>query len=172
MYQVLIMSDSHRLTKEIMEIRNRHKHIKHIIHCGDSELSIDAPELKDIIKVAGNCDFGEPFPEEKVINIGGLTFFVTHGHLHRVKENLLSLAYYVEGRDMNVVLYGHNHIANAQKIGKQLFINPGSIRYPRNRTDKTYAIMEWETLANINVNFYTVSGKHVPKLQFSTSFQH
>lgn len=171
MHQLLILSDSHGLTNEIMEIRDRHREIEHIIHCGDSELPIDAPELQGMLHVAGNCDYGEPYPEEKEVIIGGLTIFVTHGHFHQVKQSLMSLSYYVENKNVDVILYGHNHIANAQNIGEQLFINPGSIRFPRNRVERTYAIMKWESLDQIEVHFYTVSGEPVPQLYLETSIR-
>jgi len=170
MHQVLIMSDSHGLTKEIEKLKHRHQDIEHIIHCGDSELPVDAPELEGIIQVAGNCDFGEPFPEEKEIHIGGLNFFVTHGHFHHVKQHLQSLAYYVEEKDADVILYGHNHIAKAQKIGNQLFINPGSIRFPRTRVEKTYAILSWSDKKEVTVTFYTLEGVRVPSLGVKVNF--
>lgn len=171
MYKVLILSDTHGLTEEIQILKDRHNQIRHIIHCGDSELAIDAPELEGIIQVAGNCDYGQAFPREKELHIGGLNFLVTHGHHHRVKEHLQSLSYYVEDRDVDLVLYGHNHIASAQKIGHQLFINPGSLRYPRNRVEKTYAIISWEDVSLVEVTFYTIEGEPLPELNFQTNLK-
>ena len=171
MYKVLIMSDSHGLTEEIDMLKNRHKDIVHIIHCGDSELSIDAEQLEGIVQVAGNCDFGESFPKEKTLHIGGLNLFVTHGHLHRVKQHLQSLYYYVVDKDVDVVLYGHNHIAKAQVIDNILFINPGSIRYPRSRVEKTYAIMSWSDSEDIEVNYYTLEGQPLTILDLKTKIK-
>ncbi|MEC5422014.1 metallophosphoesterase [Virgibacillus sp. C22-A2] len=168
MSRVLIISDSHGLTAEIEGIKNRHQ-ADVMIHCGDSELDLDATELNGFLKVAGNCDIDSRYPNEQTPVIGGLTFYVTHGHLDNVKSNLSTLSYRAAEKDAQIICYGHTHIAGAEQIDGQLFINPGSIRLPRNRVEKTYAIMEWESSDNIIVAFHTVSGKKVEELTYRAS---
>jgi uncharacterized protein len=168
MTRVVIMSDSHGLTKEIIEIKEREK-ADYIFHCGDSELSETAEELKNVITVAGNCDFYGDFPSEQKKVINGLTFFVVHGHLHNVKMNLMNLTYRAEEMHADIVCFGHSHIASAEKIGEKLFLNPGSIRLPRLRKEKTYAVLTWESRQAIDVNFYTFEGKKVEELSVVTS---
>ncbi|WP_099158684.1 metallophosphoesterase [Virgibacillus ndiopensis] len=168
MPKVLIISDSHGLTNEVAQIKERH-HADYMIHCGDSELDIDAPELEGFLKVAGNCDFDNRYPNEQVTAIEGLNFFVTHGHLYHVKSNLMTLAYRSKEKNAHVVCFGHSHIAGVEKVGDQLFINPGSILQPRNRVEKTYAMIEWDTLDDVNVTFYTVTGSPVDDLNYQTS---
>ncbi len=135
MTSVLITSDSHGLTKELEEMKEKHT-VDLYIHCGDSELDFDAAELSPFYKVGGNCDFDSLYPDQEVLDLNGIRFFVTHGHLHQVKGNLTNLSYAAEEHRANVVCFGHTHIAGAEKIGNQLFINPGSIRMPRNRVEK------------------------------------
>src|SRR5699024_1678268 len=168
MPSVLIVSDSHGSTEELETINKRHK-TERKIHCGDSELEMDAPALEGFIKVTGNCDVDARFPEEQVSTIDRLTFFIAHGHLHQVKSNPLAIAYRAEEQHAQVICFGHTHIAGAEKIGNQLLINPGSILLPRTRPEKTYAIMEWETLDEIEVHFYTVDGELVEDLSLRTS---
>lgn len=168
MGQVLILSDSHRLTDELSLIKIRH-HLQYNIHCGDSELPADAPELEGFIKVTGNCDRTTSFPEEEVVEIDGLRFFITHGHLYGVKANLTNLMYRAAEVNAHIVCFGHSHIAGAEKLDNQLFINPGSIRRPRNRAEKTYAILTWEGLKHVQVTFYTLDGNIVPDLSYQTS---
>ncbi|RKQ37933.1 metallophosphoesterase [Oceanobacillus halophilus] len=168
MNQVLIVSDSHGLTEEINRIKRRH-HVNEMIHCGDSELDFDSDELSGFRKVAGNCDFDLKFPNEEVITIEGLTFFVTHGHLHNVKSNVMNLSYRAQEVGANVICFGHTHIAGAEQVDQQLFVNPGSIRLPRNRPEKTYAIMEWESSNEIIVNFYTAEGEKVHEMTYHAS---
>lgn len=168
MPKVLIVSDSHGLTEELNEIKARHS-VERMIHCGDSELDLDAPELKGFIKVAGNCDFDARYPQEETVTIEGLHFFAAHGHRHQVKSNLMSIAYRAEEEGASVVCFGHTHIAGAEKVGKQLLINPGSIRLPRARAEKTYAIIEWESLDHVQVYFYTVTGELVKALSTKVS---
>lgn len=171
MNKVLILSDSHQLVDEISIITERH-HLQYMIHCGDSELPSDHEVLEGILTVSGNCDFDERLPNEKVLSLADVTFLVTHGHLHHVKSRsgLLNLSHYAVEKNANVICYGHTHIAGAEKIGDQLFINPGSIRLPRSRKEKTYAILSWSSLANVKVEFFTVLGDPVKELTYETSF--
>lgn len=168
MPSVLIVSDSHGLTTELSQIKKQHK-ADYLIHCGDSELDFDAPELEEYVKVGGNCDVDVRFPEEQLVDAEGIKLFVTHGHLFQVKMNLMPLAYRAEEEQSQVVCFGHTHIAGAEKNGNQLFINPGSIRLPKKITEPTYAIMDWETKEDVHVHFYTLSGKQVNELTYQTS---
>lgn len=168
MTKVLFISDSHGLTKEISQIKERIS-ADIMIHCGDSELGVDAEELNGFVKVRGNCDYDNRFPNEQTFEAGELNFFITHGHLHQVKSGLINLSYRAAELNAGVVGFGHTHIAGAEKVGKQLFINPGSIRLPRNISYKTYAIMEWTDLAEICVSFYTLEGHIVDVLTYHTS---
>jgi|SRR5690625_250061 len=164
--KVLIMSDSHGLENEITMIKERHE-IKNLIHCGDSELDMDASEMEGFLKVAGNCDFDARYPEEQVVDIGELKFLIVHGHLHGVKSGLTTLSYRAEELGAQVACYGHTHIADVSKIDNQLFINPGSIRLPRNRSEKTYCIMTWEDKSSISIQYYTLSGEVVENLSLT-----
>lgn len=168
MSEVLIVSDSHGLTEELKTIQERHP-IKWMIHCGDSELDFDAPELEQFYKVTGNCDFDVRYPEEQTIEIDGLKFYISHGHLHNVKMDLMGLSYRAEEEQAQVICFGHTHIAGAEKVDNKLYINPGSIRQPRNRVEKTYAIMSWNDRNAVTIQFYTVDGVKVEDLVYHTS---
>ncbi|WP_404453361.1 metallophosphoesterase [Virgibacillus necropolis] len=168
MTKVLFVSDSHGLTNELTQIKNQ-VNVDHMIHCGDSELELDAEQLDGFVKVRGNCDYDNRLPNEQTIEIGDLNFFVTHGHLHRVKSELTTLSYRAEELNARVIGFGHTHVAGAEKVGNQLFINPGSIRLPRRIQVKTYAIMEWDELDKISISFYTLDGEVVEELTYHTS---
>lgn len=170
MEKVLILSDSHGLTSEMDQIIERHQ-IKHVIHCGDSELQLDHPSLKNITTVKGNCDFDANLQYIKQLKIGGLQFFITHGHLYDVGVNLQSLYESAHENGAHVVCYGHTHVAKAEKMEEILFVNPGSIRLPRRRSEKSYAIMEWEDSDHIYINFYTTSGENIKDLSYKTSLK-
>ena len=163
MPSVLILSDSHGLTRELKDIKERHQ-LQYMIHCGDSELDYRAHEMDDLVKIAGNCDFDPHYPDEETIKINGITFFITHGHLYNVKTNLMKLAYRSVELNAQVVCFGHTHIAMAEQYNELLFINPGSIRLPKIRPEKTYVIMEWESTEDIHVNFYTLDGEKIKSL--------
>lgn len=170
MPKVLIVSDSHGSTEELKKIQARHS-VEHMIHCGDSELDMDASELEGFLKVAGNCDVDTRFPQEQVSSVEDLRFFIAHGHRHQVKSNPMTIAYRAEEEGAQVICFGHTHIAGAEKVGNQLLINPGSTLLPRVRSEKTYTLMEWETADEIRVNFYTIEGEHVQDLSISTSLK-
>ena len=152
-YKVLIISDSHGLTNELKDIRARHHDIDEAIHCGDSELKEDDPNLSGYRVVSGNCDWNGNFPNEIVLDYGGLTVLVTHGHLYDIKRSLMKLEYKAQEADANIVCFGHSHVAYAEDINDRLFLNPGSIRLPRQFKEQSYIILEWDSLEQVFVNF-------------------
>src|SRR5690625_1457086 len=143
-----------------------------MIHRGDSELAGDHQAIEGVHTVRGNCDHDERFPEEKVLLIDGITFFVTPGHLHQVKSRtgLANLSDYATEKKVQVICYGHTHIAGAEKIDGRLLITPRSSRMPRNRQAKTYAILSWNAPTDVLVEFFTVAGVPVKELIYETSF--
>jgi uncharacterized protein len=162
--KVLIVSDSHGLTKELEEIAARHRHeVNALIHCGDSELSLEHKEITHFLIVRGNCDFTTQFPNERTEEIEGVRFFITHGHLYNVKMSLMNLYYRAKEVEAKVVCFGHSHIAGAEVIDGILFINPGSILLPRARKEKTYALLQIED-GKATVQFYELDGKEVASL--------
>ncbi|MCM3739930.1 metallophosphoesterase [Oceanobacillus luteolus] len=168
MTKVLILSDSHGLTDELSEIKARHQ-VDYRIHCGDSELDIDAGSLEGFYKVAGNCDFDNRYPGEQVLELGGLKFLVVHGHLHKVNHGLMTLSLRAKEVNADVICFGHTHQAGVVSEGEQLFINPGSILQPRgNIKEKTYAILTWNSIDDLTVKFYKLNGEPYEALGYST----
>lgn len=166
MSKILIVSDSHLLTEELATIQQRHQ-VTHKIHCGDSELLNTDPVLQDFITVEGNCDLPGEYNVEEILTVDDLSIYVTHGHLYQVKTNLLPLTYRAAEVAANIVCFGHSHIAGVEKIDGRIYINPGSIRSPRRRQEKTYVILSWNN-HKIHVQFYDLDGNVVNDL--STSF--
>ncbi|WP_226036500.1 metallophosphoesterase [Aquibacillus saliphilus] len=170
MPKVLIVSDSHGLTEEVNLIKQRHiNDVEQMIHCGDSELEMDSDELNQFMKVAGNCDMDARFLDEVDFAVTDLRFFVTHGHLFQVKSTLAPLSYRAEELEAQVICFGHTHIAGAERVGKQLFINPGSIRLPRVRKEGSYAILSWESKNNVLVEFFDIEGELLEDLTYETT---
>lgn len=170
MAKVLIMSDSHGLSSEIQEIKDRHQ-LTYMIHCGDSELDSDHAFLNDMICVKGNCDFSSSFVNDNQVKINNIPIFITHGHLYDVRRSLMPLSYRAQEENSRIVCFGHTHVAGAEKINDILFINPGSIRLPRNRKEKTYAILNLDYKNKVKVEFYIPSGDLVRDLTYITSLE-
>ncbi|MGE6375615.1 metallophosphoesterase family protein [Peribacillus muralis] len=163
--KVLIMSDSHGLTQEISMISDRHKQeVAAMIHCGDSELERKDPLMEDFLAVRGNCDYDDAYPDDFVENIAGKRFFLTHGHLYNIKMTLMNLAYKSEEIGADIICFGHSHAAGSEMIDGKLFINPGSIRQPRGRMEKTYAILEIGA-KQLEIIYYDLEGKIVEELR-------
>ena len=141
--KVLFVSDSHGLTAELEILVEKHQgEVEFFIHCGDSELSPDHPALQNYVVVGGNCDFDDRFSEDIVKKIGNKTIFITHGHKYSVKSSLMKLAYKAREANADIACFGHSHFLGAEMEQGILFINPGSIRLPRGRKEKTYVIVE------------------------------
>ncbi|WP_458412296.1 metallophosphoesterase family protein [Schinkia sp. CFF1] len=166
--KVLIVSDSHGLTKELIALKNRYRdEVDAMIHCGDSELSSNANEMADFLAVRGNCDVDRNFLNDRLIPFGGVPFYITHGHLYNVKMSLLNLRYRAEEVGAKIICFGHSHVAGAELIDGMLFINPGSIRLPRVRKEKTYAILEIDDIQNGIVRFFTMDGLEIKELMIN-----
>lgn len=171
MTNLLIMSDSHGLTRTIQQIVERHDDVDGKIHCGDSELSNDAPELQGFHIVKGNCDWNNSFPEEEIINLAGLRVFVTHGHLYGVKSSLLEIQYRAEELGADIVLFGHSHVAYAEQSGNLLLVNPGSIRQARRWKYRTYVILSISENKQVTVTFYDTEGNKIESFPFKREYQ-
>jgi putative phosphoesterase len=98
-----------------------------IIHSGDiggtgilDELRLIAP----VKAVFGNTDPpGEPgLSKEIAFEINGIRVHVSHGHEVGSPTPAKLAARY----DADVVVFGHTHLPLVSRIGKQLFVNPGS----------------------------------------------
>nr|WP_295972798.1 metallophosphoesterase [uncultured Bacillus sp.] len=141
--KVLIVSDSHGFTFELDKLVREHKNeVELFIHCGDSELIADHPALIKYVTVRGNCDNDERFPEDIVVTAGDRRILITHGHRYSVKSSLMKLSYKAREADVDIVCFGHSHQLGAEMIYGTLFINPGSIRLPRGRRERTYVILD------------------------------
>jgi uncharacterized protein len=143
MCKILIVSDSHGSTELLEGIEKLHgQDADLMIHCGDSELAEDDAAIKSFRSVSGNCDFLGNFPDDDTHVINGVKIFVTHGHLYSVKTTLGNLFYKAKELQADIVCFGHSHILGAEMVDDVLFINPGSIRLPRARKERTYVILE------------------------------
>ncbi|MEY8348709.1 metallophosphoesterase [Bacillus cereus] len=164
--RALIVSDSHGSTKELQQLKDTYEgNVDIMIHCGDSELTPDHPDLQGFQVVKGNCDFYNGFDEETITDVEGIRFFTTHGHRYNIKISLQTLLYRAKEVEANVVCFGHSHMLGAEFIDGILFINPGSILLPRSRKEKTFTLLEVNE-KDIEIRFETLDGKVVAHKTF------
>ncbi len=158
---ILVVSDSHGLQNELIKIANRHRdEVTTFIHCGDSELSADSDVLNDFQVVKGNCDIFAKFPKQLIVDADGLKIFVTHGHLYNVKATLDELIKQAASEGCNITCFGHTHDALLTQMNGITALNPGSIKKPRGRDEKTYAIILNQG-DKVEINFYNLDGEKV-----------
>lgn len=165
--KAVIVSDTHGLEEILRLVYERHKGEADLfIHCGDSELTKDHPYLAPYQIVKGNVDFLDSgFPDQLLTEIGGLKWLVVHGHLDGVNQSLLNLSYKAEAIGANVICFGHIHRVVTEEHQGKLFINPGSLRSPRDRLEKTYCVCDWtEGDPGISVTYFTDQGEKIQSL--------
>lgn len=96
----------------------------------------------NIIAVRGNCDsevdqmvLNYPLMSEySTILYNGKRLFLTHGHIYN-KNNLPNI------NSGDILISGHTHIPVIEKLNNILFINPGSITFPKENTPHCYGIL-------------------------------
>jgi hypothetical protein len=144
MIKILVFSDSHGQTLEM------HKIIKSyawdmVLHLGDC--FDDFLEIKDcydipMYGVIGNVDFNNGLTLQ-TIEVEGVKITLCHGHIFRVKTTKEHIRHYTETHESQVMLFGHTHepIVEEKNV---LFMNPGSIRFPRGGRPKSYGVLTLE----------------------------
>lgn len=166
--KVLIVSDTHGLKQELTLLKRRYEgEVDAFIHCGDSELSPNAPEMTGFIAVEGNCDSHAAYPDVLLKAVGPVKFLVTHGHLFDVKRSPMKLLYKGLEAGVDVVCFGHTHVAQTFQESGIIFINPGSLSLPRSHQEGTYVICDFEQ-DRLHVAYYNFAGEQVGR--FSKSF--
>lgn len=149
--KILVISDTHgRIGRvDLLIDMLRSYGLTHILHAGDCitdvlELQKKYPEL--IIEgVPGNCDFSDHGVERhRLIEIGGVPIFLTHGDRHHVKYDYEELYIDAMAHEAKVVIFGHTHSAFKMRKGDMLVLNPGSLTQPRDTTYPSFAILEIE----------------------------
>ena len=130
--KILIVSDSHGDTAAMRKAIAR-ENPDRLFHLGDvnrdvRRVAASFPNLP-IDAVLGNCDgySGEEGPEELLTTVGGVRFFLAHGHRFHVKLGTAPL--FRAGREAgaDVICFGHTHRAVCVKQGGIWLVNPGSV---------------------------------------------
>lgn len=134
--KILVLSDSHSGLRFMFRCTEVLKPDV-IIHLGDyfddgATLSEEYPHIL-FYQVPGNCDRYRCAPNQPEIiipRIGGLNFYLTHGHRHNVKMTDTFLLKDARAANADVVLYGHTHEVDCRTEEDGLHVmNPGSCGY-------------------------------------------
>jgi len=129
--RVGVLSDTHanrieQLPDKLIDIL---RGVDLIIHLGDytgKGLLDDLRGLGDFRGVYGNMDpevIREILPEKDMLEVGGIKLGCTHGWgAPRGMRGRISECF----KGVDVVLYGHTHIAKNESVDGVLYFNPGS----------------------------------------------
>ena len=165
--KILIASDSHRMTANLLTAIDREKPDM-LIHLGDIEddpnpvaAAAGSPETPCIF-IKGNCDYyssGSVLIRRSVFTLHGHRFYCCHGHHERVNQGLTTIAVAASDEKCDIALFGHTHVpydSEGEFAGEYSryyleawpgcapgvrIMNPGSISLPRGGSFKSYIIM-------------------------------
>ncbi len=138
--RILVFSDSHGNVGRMRRVVGRTE-ADLILHLGDGEGDFEALQAgyrgrAMFLAVRGNGDFLSELPAERIVTYEGARILMLHGHTRNVKSGNGALEAYARAQEIDLVLYGHTHLAEdryypAEGDGKPFrLFNPGSIGSP------------------------------------------
>lgn len=141
--KILCVSDTHGDSTNLKEVIKSEKEIDLLFHAGDKIIDVEPIQNQDfnIVKVKGNRDFQYEEDLDKIINIKNKKILLTHGHKYRVKYGLTNLSYKAQEIEADIVIFGHTHRSLKLEQDSILYLNPGSLVYPRDGF-ASYGIIE------------------------------
>ncbi|NIZ39935.1 YfcE family phosphodiesterase [Entomospira entomophila] len=164
--KILFFSDLHGQIDQLQTLLKKQDAMSAdwILNCGDffggyspqeaitqelSRLYLSNPAQK--LSVLGNNDSStllslisnQPYAQSIVQTIGDIHITMTHGHLGSAEMFLGEQP----KTPWRLFIEGHTHVARLKKVGTSLYLNPGSLSYPRSQLPPTYAILKEKTLS-------------------------
>lgn len=142
--RIAVISDSHGRAGIVDRIIRREAQAEAVIFLGDVTADIEDFTYeytdKKFYIVSGNCDRFSEFPYSLTENIGGVNFFITHGHTLMVKGGTAALEKAARQSNCQIALYGHTHIPNIKYEDGLYVVNPGSCARSRDGGNSYAAI--------------------------------
>lgn len=137
--KIAVFSDSHGVSRGMIKAVEEYSPDQ-IIHLGDGMrdtevLSAEFPNIP-ICRVPGNCDRDAECEEDyKVVSLGPLKAFITHGHRYAVRGGKIEvLLYAAQCCGCQIAMFGHTHRAVSEQIDGIFVLNPGTAGQGKNRT--------------------------------------
>jgi len=127
--RVGVISDTHGyMDPRALDLLQGLDHILHAGDIGDERIIAELECAAAVTKVRGNVDRDGPtslYPLEQIFELEGQRFFLTHELKPPKREGDPVLEQYLQS-GVDVVVYGHSHIAYQQQWRDLLFFNPGA----------------------------------------------
>lgn len=148
--EIIIASDTHGRNEVLHQLEQAYPKADLFVHCGDLEdYASDYPHW---VFVRGNNDLDYDMPDSRIINIAGVRMYITHSHHFGYYDREHRLAAQGRRENCQVVIYGHTHVPQAEKVDGIWLINPGSMTFPRDGNTPCYAKMIIEDDGSIHVD--------------------
>ena len=109
--------------KKVIEMLNNMK-----ANCSVSERNCDTEVDQMVLEFPILADYA-------ILSLNDRTIFATHGHQFN-RDNLPML------KEGDILLNGHFHVPAGERIGKYIYLNPGSISIPKENSEHSYMIIE------------------------------
>ena len=124
-----VVSDTHGyLNPRVLELLRGVEHILHAGDIGDAGIIDELSRIAPVPAVRGNNDSSGPtslFPEQVTLELAGRNIFLTHEVKLPKAPGDPAIKAYLEA-SVDVVVFGHSHIAVQKYVGPVLFFNPGA----------------------------------------------
>lgn len=151
--RIVVTSDTHikSLQKKQLPIKLQEacKRADLIIHAGDwqtPEVYEKLAKLAPLKGVWGNADTEEIkayVPDKLIVEAEGYRIGIVHGHGDKkTTEQRVKETFQDEETPLDMVIFGHSHIAYMRYMGKTLFLNPGSPTDKRRSPYYSFAVIE------------------------------
>ena len=89
------------------------------------------------IIIRGNCDReieSYDFLDYYYCKLFDKMFFASHGHIYNISN--------YPDKDFDVMIYGHTHKGMILKDNNKIFLNPGSVSYPRGGSVNSFILID------------------------------
>lgn len=129
-----IISDSHGNNDGIIKAIKKIGQVDLWLHCGDygkDSLFIKKQTQNDVIAVQGNCDQCNDYKIDEFIDLFGKKIWLTHGHKYKIKQSKSELLWWAKQYEIDIVIFGHTHMAESTELDDIILFNPGSVSIPR-----------------------------------------
>lgn len=177
--KIMFISDIHGVSTNLDKVKERFEKLNcdKLVVLGDlyyvgprnrmhEDYNIPAVEeflnyFKDkIICIKGNCDSEvdamiSPFPiinELGLISVDNNDIYITHGHIHNETN---------WQRENSVLVYGHFHVPFINEVDNKIFINPGSISFPKENNIASYMIYDSNKFTIYDINDDVIASKDI-----------
>ena len=158
-----IISDTHghlekayKMFEQLSEMTPDGEPFDAVIHCGDYQR--DADSIEDylgipMISVPGNCD-GARSRDFQIVFAPGHNILVSHGHAEGIDYGSERLAYLAREQGCDIACFGHTHVPVFREEAGIIFLNPGSLTYPRDGSRGSCAILHVDDAGGIFGKIY------------------